>query len=104
MKVLICKDNLTNTLISTQLLPETDNIKYIIVDNAPIIEAKEGYIGKYVLDTDGNITVEYTEIPKSEVELLKEENEQLQERMATAQEMISSLTEMCMTSESTGEN
>ena len=86
------------------MLNETDNIKYEIINEIPTIEEKQGYKGKYVLDTNGNITVEYTEIPKSEVDILKEENEQLQERMATAQEMIASLTEMCMVIESKGEN
>ena len=73
MKLLICRDKLTNHLISTQILSETDNIKYEIIENAPEIELKEGYIGVYKLDDKGNIIVEYIEKQKTEIELLREE-------------------------------
>lgn len=73
MKLLICKDILNNNLISTKTLDETDNIKYELIENAPEIEQKEGYIGVYKLDDKGNIIIDYIEIQKTEIELLREE-------------------------------
>ena len=84
MKLLICKDNINNKLIETRILYETDNIKYSIIEDAPEIEQREGYIGKYTLDEEGNIAIEYTEQPLSETE-------QLEQRMSEMQELISEL-------------
>lgn len=83
MKLLICKDTLNNNLISTQILDETDNIKYKIIENAPEIELKEGYIGVYKLDDKGNIIVEYIEKQKTEIELLREELSATQDLLIT---------------------
>ena len=41
-RLLICKDSEQNTLLETRLLNETDNIKYYIIEDAPIIEEREG--------------------------------------------------------------
>ena len=84
MKLLICKDNKNNKLISSSTLPETDNIKYSIIEDAPEIEQREGFIGQYTLDEEGNIVVEYTEQPLSETE-------QLEQRMSEMQELISEI-------------
>ena len=82
MRGLICKDKLNNVLISARILDETDNIKYEIVDDMPEIENKEGHTGKYALNSDGTIKVEYTENPLTETQLLEQRLDQIQEQMA----------------------
>ena len=67
MRILINKqtDSSTNEsqLISTQHLMETENIVYEIIDNPPVIEARDGYTGKYIWDnTTNQLDVEYTKI------------------------------------------
>ena len=83
MKLLICKDILNNNLISTQILNETDNIKYEIIEDIPEIEEKDGYIGIYKLNDDGNIIIDYIKKQKSEIELLREELSATQDLLIT---------------------
>ena len=78
-RLLICKDSEQNTLLETRLLNETDNIKYYIIEDAPTIEEREGEIGKYALDENGEVYVEYTEIPSSKEEELQEQINELQD-------------------------
>ena len=82
-RLLICKDAEQNTLLETRLLNETDNIRYYIIEDAPIIEEREGEIGKYALDENGEVYVEYIEIPPSEVEELQEQINDLQDMVMT---------------------
>ena len=82
-RLLICKDAEQNTLLETRLLNETDNIKYYIIEDAPIIEEREGEIGKYALDENGEVYVEYTEIPPSKDEELQEQINDLQDMVMT---------------------
>ena len=82
-RLLICKDSEQNTLLETRLLNETDNIKYYIIDDAPIIEEREGEIGKYALDENGNVYVKYTEIPPTKEEELQEQINELQDVVMT---------------------
>ena len=82
-RLLICKDSEQNTLLETRLLNETDNIKYYIIEDAPIIEEREGEIGKYALDENGNVYVKYTEIPPTKEEELQEQINELQEVVMT---------------------
>ena len=82
-RLLICKDSEQNTLLETRLLNETDNIKYYIIEDAPIIEEREGEIGKYALDENGNVYVKYTEIPPTKEEELQEQINELQDVVMT---------------------
>ena len=82
-RLLICKDSEQNTLLETRLLNETDNIKYYIIEDAPIIEEREGYYGKYALDENGEVYVEYIEIPPSKEEELQEQINDLQDIVMT---------------------
>ena len=82
-RLLICKDSEQNTLLETRLLNETDNIKYYIIEDAPIIEEREGEIGKYALDKNGEVYVEYTKIPPSTEEELQEQINELQDVVMT---------------------
>lgn len=84
-RLLICKDSEQNTLLETRLLNETDNIKYYIIEDAPIIEEREGKIGKYALDENGEVYVEYTEMPPSK-------EEELQEQINDLQDIVMALT------------
>lgn len=79
MKLLICKDQEQNQLLEVRQLPETENIQYHIIEDAPKIEEIEGKIGKYALDDEGNIIVVYEEIPKTETEILKQRVSELEE-------------------------
>ena len=82
-RLLICKDSEQNTLLETRLLNETDNIKYYIVEDAPTIEEREGEIGKYALDENGEVYVKYTEIPPTKEEELQEQINELQDVVMT---------------------
>ncbi|QEH67252.1 hypothetical protein QTL86_19385 [Cellulosilyticum sp. ST5] len=90
-RLLICKDVEQNTILIQQQLDETENITYSIIDNPPVIELVEGKIGKYSLDTEGNIIVVYEDVPKSEVELLKEDNEALKQAVTELSMIVSTL-------------
>ena len=83
MRLLILKDSEQNTLLETMSLQETDNIKYYIIEDAPIIEEREGEIGKYALDENGEVYVEYIEIPLSKEEELQEQINELQDVVMT---------------------
>ena len=89
-KLFIYKDIEQKNILEMREYNTTDNIIAEVLSDYPIIEEIEGKIGKYVLDDDGNIIVEYTDIPKSEVELLQEENQQLEQRMCELQETLAS--------------
>ena len=82
-RLLILKDSEQNTLLETRVLNETDNIKYSIIEDAPIIEEREGEIGKYALDENGEVYVEYVEIPLSKEEELQEQINDLQDIVMT---------------------
>lgn len=83
MRLLILKDSEQNTLLETRVLKETDNIRFYIIEDAPIIEEREGEIGEYALDENGEVYVEYTKIPPSEVEELQEQINELQDVVMT---------------------
>ena len=82
-RLLICKDSEQNTLLESRLLNETDNIKYYIIEDAPEIEYREGYYGKYSLDENGEVYIEYVEIPPSKEEELQEQINDLQDVVMT---------------------
>ena len=82
-RLLICKDSEQNTLLETRLLNETDNIKYYIIEDAPIIEEREGEIGEYALDENGEVYVKYTEIPPTKEEELQQQINDLQDIVMT---------------------
>ena len=83
MRLLICKDLEQNSLLEARPLEENDNSKYYIIDNVPEIEYREGYYGKYALNENGEVYVEYIEIPPSEVEDLQEQINDLQDVVMT---------------------
>ena len=83
MRLLILKDSEQNTLLETMSLQETDNIKYYIIEDAPIIEEREGEIGEYALDENGEVYVDYTEIPPTKEEELQEQINDLQDIVMT---------------------
>ena len=82
-RLLILKDSEQNTLLETRVLNETDNIKYSIIEDAPTIEEREGEIGKYALDENGEVYVKYTKIPLSKVDELQEQINDLQDIVMT---------------------
>ena len=82
-RLLICKDAEQNTLLETRLLNETDNIRYEIIEDAPIIEERENEIGKYALDESGQVIVIYEVKPKSKDEELQEQINDLQDIVMT---------------------
>ncbi len=78
MKLLICKDNKSNTLLESRNLNETDSIKYLVIEDAPEIERREGYTGHYELDSNGQIIVTYEKTGLTAKErLIKESKEKL---------------------------
>ena len=79
MRLLILKDSEQNTLLETMSLQETDNIKYYIVEDAPTIEEREGEIGEYALDENGEVYIKYTKIPPTKEEELQEQINDLQD-------------------------
>ena len=83
MRLLILKDSEQNTLLETMSLQETDNIKYYIIEDAPIIDEREGEIGKYALDENGELYVKYTKIPPTKEEELQEQINELQDVVMT---------------------
>lgn len=83
MRLLILKDSEQNTLLETMSLQETDNIKYYIIEDAPTIEEREGEIGEYALDENGEVYVEYTKIPPTKEEELQEQINELQDIVMT---------------------
>ena len=83
MRMLICKDSEQNTLLEARPLEENDNRKYYIIDNAPEMEHREGYYGKYALNENGEVYVEYIEIPPSKEEELQEQINDLQDVVMT---------------------
>ena len=83
MRMLICKDSEQNTLLEARPLEENDNRKYYIIDNAPEMEFRDGYYGKYALDENGEVYVEYVEIPLSKEEELQEQINDLQDVVMT---------------------
>lgn len=85
MRLLILKDSEQNTLLETRVLNETDNIKFYIIEDAPTIEEREGKIGQYALDENGEVYVKYTEIPPSK-------EEELQEQINDLQDVVMALT------------
>lgn len=77
------KDPVTGNiaLMSTEYLNETENITYEMIENPPIIEAREGYTGSYVWNNETNtVDVEYTKNPIT-----------TEERIAAMQEVIDTL-------------
>lgn len=80
MKILICKDTLINKLLETRALNESDNIKYEIIDNAPVIEEREHEMGHYELDEKGELIVVYEAIPPT-----------IEEKMAEQEKLIADL-------------
>ena len=83
MKLLICKDLEKNILLEARPLEENDNCEYCIIDNAPEMEYREGYYGKYALNENGEVYVEYVEIPPSKEEELQEQINDLQDIVMT---------------------
>ena len=83
MRLLILKDSEQNTLLEARPLEENDNRKYYIIENAPEIEHREGYYGKYALNENGEVYVEYVEIPLSKEEELQEQINDLQDVVMT---------------------
>ena len=68
MKLLINKQVNPETneviLISTQVLNESDYITYDVIPDPPVIEAREGYTGRYIWNNETNaVDVEYTKNP-----------------------------------------
>ena len=83
MRLLICKDLEQNSLLEARPLEENDNSKYYIIDNVPEIEYREGYYGKYALNENGEVYVEYIEIAPSKEEELQEQINDLQDMVMT---------------------
>ena len=62
------KDPVTGNiaLMSTEYLNETENITYEMIENPPIIEAREGYTGSYVWNNEKNsLDIAYIKNPVS---------------------------------------
>lgn len=86
MRALICKDVLNNKLLETRLLSESDNVKYEIIEDCPIIEERENEVGHYELNEQGEISVVYEEKPKSQLDLIQEQLNQILASTATISE------------------
>ena len=87
----VYKDKEQKTVLNWHEYTVTDNIKCEILSEYPQIEEIEGQYGYYSLDEEGNVIVKYTELPKTEVELLKLENEALEERLCAMQELVATI-------------
>ena len=83
MRLLICKDSEQNTLLEARPLEENEKRKYYIIDNVPEMEYREGYYGKYSLDKNGEVYIEYVEIPPTKEEELQEQINDLQDIVMT---------------------
>ena len=86
MKVLLNKQynpgSNTVSLISSQILPETENITFAVIDNAPVIEERVGFQGVYVWNNETDmIDIEYVENPLS-----------IDEQIQAMQDMIDALS------------
>lgn len=96
-RLLICVDNEQKTILVQQDLNETESISYSIIDNPPHIEYVDGKVGKYAIDEEGNLVVIYSDIPKTDIELLKDENCTLREENESIKSAISELTQIIST-------
>ncbi len=77
------KDPVTGNIVlmSTEYLNETENITYDVIPDPPVIEAREGYTGRYIWNNETNtVDVEYTKNPIT-----------TEERIAAMQEVIDAL-------------
>lgn len=77
------KDPVTGNIVlmSTEYLNETENITYDVIPDPPVIEAREGYTGRYIWNNETNtVDVEYTKNPIT-----------TEERIAAMQEVIDTL-------------
>lgn len=76
-KLLIRRDKKTGVVMSQQLLFDDVDTEHIIIAELPVVEERPGFTHEYVVDTQGKVTVKYTEIPKTNEQLLMESNAKL---------------------------
>lgn len=70
--ILVRKEKETGKVISQQLLFDDETTEHMIISDLPVIEEKEGFSGHYIVSETGEVSIEYIEIPKTEVEILEE--------------------------------
>lgn len=87
-KLLVRKEKATGKVLSQQLIFDDETTEHIIIENLPVIEEKEGFIGEYVVKEDGTVEVVYTERPKTEIELMKEKQIEQDQLIADLMLMI----------------
>jgi methylmalonyl-CoA mutase cobalamin-binding subunit len=88
-RILIRRDKETGEVLSHQLLFDDQTTEHIIIDNLPVTEHRNGYTSLYKVYNDGNVTVVYQPIPKTEIEILKE---QLEEAIGLITEQVAKNT------------
>lgn len=70
-KLLVRKEIETGKVLSQQLLFDDETTEHMIISDLPVIEEKEGFSGHYIVSSTGQVTIKYTEIPKSPEEILQ---------------------------------
>ena len=90
-KLFILRDKAQNKLMFYQEYDTTENIDIEIITDYPEIKQYEDKDGRYILNEEGNIAVEYVDLPKSEFDILKEENEDLKQKMCELQEILAGI-------------
>lgn len=104
MRILICRDNIARKILESRVLSETDNIKYEIIEDAPVIENRENEIGHYELDESDQLIVVYEERPKSQLDLIQEQlNQLLQNTTAISEDNLLSMDLIMSTDEKVDE-
>lgn len=76
-KLLVRRDKATGEVVTQQLLFDNNETEHIIIDSLPEAEEKPGFALHYIVDTQGKVTVKYTELPKTNEQILMETNAKL---------------------------
>ena len=73
--ILVRRNKTTGAILHQQLLFDDETTEHMIIDNLPAVEDKPGFTSQYLVSDTGEVTVEYTEIPKTETQILEEKME-----------------------------
>ena len=87
MRVLIRKTNSSNTLVSAEVLIENEDLRYEIIENAPVIEDRPNEIGNYELNEAGELVVVYKTLPPTVEEKLEQQEQIIADLMLEIAEL-----------------
>ena len=71
-KILVRRYRESGKILSHQYLFDDDTTEHVIINDLPELVYKEGYFAYHSVKDDGSVEVLYSEIPKTEAEMLSE--------------------------------